>query len=451
MKNKRLLAILAMSVSVAAISNAVLAQEVAEPVAITVSPAPSEDLVGLREAVASAIGTHPALRQSASLIDQRLAEERIVRSDGRPVIEYSLQPGYNPQSDRDAILQLNISGRVPVYDFGKIKARRSAAANRTVQYRHLFENQEELIALDLVNAYLQYALWRDALAAANEHIEQLGGIRQRIEMRIAAGLADVSDLRRTDVSISRANLQRDQVRSQMEQAEDRIHLMSSTEGQPVGTFDETAAMLRASQTPSVDSADDVPVVAAARSEWDATRDEVRGARANRYPSVSIGVTNSSYLMDDRRPGQDSSMFDNRTQFGLFLTGRVALGGGARHQIAAAEAASSAAASRYQSELLRLDMAVVALTRQRAEATNRLGGSGEVVSVLENARDLYWQEYILSKRRLTEVFDIEREIYQSRVDQLQARADQLSAVAELLGVQGQLISTLEIPSRGGGGR
>jgi adhesin transport system outer membrane protein len=192
---------------------------------------------------------------------------------------------------------------------------------------------------------------------------------------------------------------------------------------------------------AVQRADDMPTIAAARAEWEASRQDVRSARANRFPTISVGVTNNSYLLSERIAGQNSSDFANTTRYGVFLSGRIALGGGARQQINAAQAASQAAQSAYDSEVLRQDMALRSLQREQNDAEVRVSGTGRVITVLEQARDLYWQEYVLSKRRLTEVFDIEREIYQSRVDQLQARADRLGAIAEQLGIQGQLVETL----------
>ena len=67
-----------------------------------------------------------------------------------------------------------------------------------------------------------------------------------------------------------------------------------------------------------------------------------------------------------------------------------------------------------------------------------------MALLERARNLYWQEYMLSKRRLTEVFEIERDIYMARVDQLRARADLLRVKAEQLGIRGRLVDTLLSP-------
>lgn len=432
--------------SVPASSQVASSIQTAEANALRVAPT-----ISLQEALASALITHPSVRQATYLVEQREAEERIIRSDGRPVIEYSLQPGYNPQSNRDAVLQLNVSGRVPVYDFGQLRARRNAAESRTDQYRFLHENREEGVAFELVNEFLQYALWNDAVEAAELHLEQLMVIRVRIEMRVAAGLADVSDLRRTDVSIRRATLQRDQVRNQRDTAADAVRAIAHVQGRPEGTLEGIAAALKVTDLPILTDVNEIPSLAAALAEWEASREDVAAARASRYPGISVGVANNSYVMDDRTDGPKSSAFENRSQFGVFLTGRMSLGGGARHQIAAATAASEAAQSSYQTEVLRLDMALNALRRKREEAAVRTQTTGQVISVLEQARDLYWQEYILSKRQLSEVFEIEREIYQSRVDRLQGRADEISAIAEQLGVQGQLVSTLQIPGRERGGQ
>ena len=403
--------------------------------------------IDLSEAVEAALQTHPSVRQADYLIEQRLAEERIVRAEGRPVIEYSLMPGYNPDSNRDALLQLNVTGRVPVYDFGQRRSRRTSAALRTERYRHLQTTTQESVAVELVDQYLKFALWRDALAAADLQIEQLRLIRSRINMRIAAGLADRSDLQRTDVSITRAEIQRNQASIQIEMAADRIRSLSQLSGEPVATLDNVAAVLMIAHVPEVESANEAPNVAAAWTDWQASEADVSAAQASRYPNISLGITNSSYWMDDRGPLNTGSSFDNRTQFGVFLTGRVSLGGGARHQIASAQAVSNAAQSAYNFEIMRFDMAASELQRRRLEAVARGQGSAQVVLVLEQARDLYWQEYILSKRRLSEVFDIEREIYQSRVEQLQARADEISVVAEQLGIQGKLVSTLQAYATG----
>ena len=451
MKTKRLLvglAVLQCSVSVPAL--AATQPETRLPTVLIDSQTPAR-FVDLRGAVDAALRTHPTVRQAASLIEQREAEERVVRADGKPVIEYSVQPGYNPQSERDAILQLNVSGRVPVYDFGRLRARRNAAESRTEQFRHLYDGREEGVAFELVNEFLEYALWRDAAEVTELHIEQLMVIRVRIEMRIAAGLADVSDLRRADVTIQRAYIQRDQILMQMQMAVDSIRSLSNLQAQPVGTLAEISTALLSSQTPLLESAEKIPTIAAARSEWEAARQDVAATRAGRFPSISVGVANNSYVMDDRTGSRNASSFDNRTQFGMFLTGRMSLGGGAKYQVEAAQAASNAAQSSYQTEILRLDMSLNTVRRKREEAQSRVESSSQVVGVLEQARDLYWQEYILSKRQLSEVFDIEREIHQARVDQLQARADELSAVAEQLGVQGQLVSTLQIPGRANGGQ
>lgn len=397
--------------------------------------------VPLRDAVESALQSHPAVREAAFLINQRESENRIVRSDGKPVIEYSLLPGYDPESSRDAIIQLNVSGRVPVYDFGRQKASQAAAEKRIDQYRFLYADSEEQVAVEVVEEYLRYSMWRDAVTAGDLQLKQLNIIRDRIKMRISAGLADVSELRRTDVSIGRATLQRDQVISQMNLAAQRIKLLTHTSGDPLASLETAERALRPATFVPAEHADDIPSVAAARAAWEAKKQDVKAARASQYPTISVGATNSSYVLSQRVPGSTGTDFSNTTRYGIFLTGRVPLGGGARHQVAAAKAASDAAQSSYDTEVLRQDMVLQTLTTNEEDAETRTTSSAKTIDLLEQARDLYWQEYILSKRRLTEVFDIEREIYQSRIDQLQARADRLSAVAQKLGVQGQLVSTL----------
>lgn len=426
--------LLAVLTILAAMQTAVAADASAAPQAV--------DGIDLPTAVRAMRSSHPSIRQAGFLVEQRESEERALQADRWPVVEYSLRPGFDPESNRDANLQMNLSLQVPVYDFGMGRAHRSAAEQRTVRFRHLAVDSEERAAAELSGEFFEHAMWSSAGEVAGQHLETLEDVRHKIEMRVSAGLADVSDLQRAEVSIQRAQLQQQQVIARRAMAADRIRLLVGRDVQPVGSLEDGERRLQADV--SLAAVDDSPSVAAAEAEWRAARHDVEAARAARFPAISVGVAHNSYFLPDGTDGRSGSEIVNSTQYGVFLSGRMSLGGGARHRVQAARAASLAAQSSYDTEIMRQRLAMRALSNEMEDARARAGSAAQQVALLERARNLYWQEYMLSKRRLTEVFEIERDIYMARVDQLRARADLLRVKAEQLGIRGRLVDTLLSP-------
>jgi len=47
---------------------------------------------------------------------------------------------------------------------------------------------------------------------------------------------------------------------------------------------------------------------------------------------------------------------------------------------------------------------------------------KIIELAQVSRNLYWQEYILNKRTLTDVLNPERDIYQSELEWINALAD-----------------------------
>ena len=50
----------------------------------------------------------------------------------------------------------------------------------------------------------------------------------------------------------------------------------------------------------------------------------------------------------------------------------------------------------------------------------------MMSLSRSSRDLYWQEYTLNKRPLTEMLNAERDIYAAEIERITAEADGLIA-------------------------
>jgi adhesin transport system outer membrane protein len=138
------------------------------------------------------------------------------------------------------------------------------------------------------------------------------------------------------------------------------------------------------------------------------------AEADRFPSIGVGVSRS---LSNRGAG-----VDNGTWIGIALTGSFSFSGLAQQQIAAAEADRRAAREALENQRLISRTTLHSAQVEETGAALRLSSYKKVIDLSRASRDLYWQEYILNKRSLTEVVTPERDIFQSEVEWTNALAD-----------------------------
>jgi outer membrane protein, adhesin transport system len=159
-------------------------------------------------------------------------------------------------------------------------------------------------------------------------------------------------------------------------------------------------------------------VLAASAEMDAANARVKQAQAERFPSLGLGASRT--MSTGRNNANDD------TWIGLSLHGNISLGGLAQHQIAAAEAEKRAAAEALENQRMVTRTALNSAETEASGAAAVLASYEKVIRLSRASRDLYWQEYTLNKRPLTEVINAEREIYLSEVERTNAVAEGVQA-------------------------
>lgn len=378
------------------------------------------DGLNMSEAVGLAIARHPDISRADAVVARSASEIAIAKADWFPTIQYGVQPGYGNSSynqDNTAQTRGTIGVQQQIYDFGRTSSRISAANANWNKEKFLLADTTEQVAFDTSTIFVQLAASQDMLQSACRQVAALRAIRVRIAERARAGLSDASDLNQADVSIQRAEAELLKQQTQFDIAAGKLaELIGArparvanlkTIGQQVARLGNGAAGV--DQAPSLLAAD------AALQEADA---RMKLAKASRFPTVSLGLSQG---LSTRKNSSD----DN-TWVGLSVNGDFSLGGKARHQISAAEADQRAAAQALENQRRNVRTAMNSARTEASGAYARAESYQKVSDLAQSSRDLFWQEYTLNKRPLTNVIDAESEIYQSELERSVAVADGILA-------------------------
>lgn len=405
--------------------------------------------LSLRDAIGIAISRHPDISRANAVVAQSVAEVAVAKAAWYPKIEYGVRPGYGGSfgsGGNSAGARGTIGVNQLLYDFGRTSSRISAADATLNEQQYKRADTVETVAYNTAATFIELAASQEVTAAAERQVEALRKTRARIVARVRAGLSVSSDRNLADVAIIRAKAEVLKANTRFDVAASRLAELTGVRPKRVAQLANTASYIRrlshgdpngdgADAVPQVnpDSVEQTPAVLAAGAAMEAADARVRLAEAERYPSIGVGVSRS--LSTGRANASDD------TWIGLSLTGNFSFGGLAKNRIAAAEAELRAKREALENQRLLTRTALQAAQTEAAGAAARLSSYERVISLWRTSRDLYWQEYMLNKRPLTEVINPERDIFLSEVEWINAVADGLLARVKAYVAVGQFIDLL----------
>jgi len=378
------------------------------------------DDLTLLNAVGIAIARHPAISRAKAVIAQGTSEVSIAKAAWYPKIEYGIRPGYGgnfgSQGNRPGA-RATVGVSQLVYDFGRTTNRIAAADAALERQQHQLADVVETTANDTAVMFIELAASQKVVEAARRQIVTLRETRVKIVERVEAGLSAVSDRNLIDVAIQRAQADAFKADARFDVAAAKIAEVIGLRPRHVADLEQTGRQVHQLGNESEDI-ERTPAVLAASAAVDAADATLKVAEAELYPAINIGVNHA------RSTGRSNAADD--TWIGLSLSGNFPFGGLAKHRVEAAQAERLAAAEMLESQRL---LARTALFSARAEETSvaaRLESQQKIIELSRSSRDLYWQEYTLNKRPLTEVINPDRDIYQAEVELANAVADGLLA-------------------------
>ena len=395
--------------------------------------------IDIKDAVGVALARHPDIGRSNAVVAQGKAQIAIEKSAWYPTLQYSVNPGYNRyySSSNNKNDPGNVRGTLGatqlIYDFGRTSSRIGAAQATNEKQIHQLSGTMEDVAQNMANTFIELSAAQDLISAAERETNLLRDTHDKISQRVKAGLSDASDLNQAEVAMERAKSDLLQATTRFDVAAGKFAQISGFRPTKVATLAETARFMD-SLSKGKDDIDKTPAVLAAEAEVRASQQRVRLAKADRFPSVSLGVSQSGAT------GQRNATNDS-TFVGLQLSGQFSTGKREKYQIEAAEAELRAARQARDNERLVSRTTKGSAETEEKGASARMDNAKQLMNLSLSSRDLYWQQYTLNKRPLTDVLNAERDTFSAESDQITAISDRLYAKVKAYYAVGQLVTRL----------
>ncbi|WP_051384300.1 TolC family protein [Nitratidesulfovibrio termitidis] len=391
--------------------------------------------LGLADAVGLSIARHPEIQRAGALVLQGEADVEVARSAWYPTLDYGVRPGYGigPGNGGDSgEVRGTVGLNQLVYDFGRTPSREAIAEASLVRQRYQQADTVESVAYNTATIFIDLATSQDIIAAAQRQRRALAELGSMIRQRVKAGLSSTTDLNRAETAIQRAEAEALSAQTRYDVAASKLVELIGVRPSRVATLVESAKLVVSADMWDDDDIGQTPGVLAAQAALQVADAKVDLAKADQYPSIGVGVSRSASTNDD---------FDDSTFFGLSLSGSFSLGGLAKHRVASAKAERVAALQELENRLLVARSMLHSSETEAEGAVARQESYNKVIRLTRSSRGLYWQEYTLNKRPLTEVIDAEREIYSSEVASISAVADGVLADIRRHAAVGMLVPML----------
>lgn len=411
--------------------------------ALLVAPAQAETL---REALIKAYQANPTL--TGARADLRAQDENvpIAKASGLPSAQVQGQYTETLRQASNNIFapdrQINANGTVsyPILAFGAVKNSVRAAATRVEGARANLRGTEADVFSSVVGAYMDVIRDEAVVALNAQNLRALD-----VNVQASRDRFEVGDLTRTDVAQSEAR--RALAEGQLRQAEARLIASREAYVRLVGTPPENLEAppplpnLPADPETAVTVAlQENPLLVAAGKARDASRYDVRVARAAKLPRVNaqVGATYFNFLgtLGSSSPIQTVTQSDYGLTAGFGLTLPLFQGGRPGAQVRQAQARESQAIE----QVTATERGVIAQARsafaswqaaQRVIASSQVAVDANRLS-LEGVR----AENSVGTRTILDILNAEQELLNSQVTLVTAQRDAYVAGFALLAAMGQ---------------
>lgn len=399
----------------------------------------------LQGALLKAYATNPTL--TGARAGQRANDENvpIQKADGRPNLsadgeyqEVLVKPaGAFSQPNRSVAASGTLA--VPLYSGGAVKNGVRAARKRVESGQANLRGTEASIFSQVVAAYMDVVRDQAIVALNRNTVDVLA-----VNLRATNDRFEVGDLTRTDIAQSESRLAL--ARSDLQRVE--ANLIASREnyialvGVPPADLETPPALpgLPASPDAAVDVAlKDNPDILAARIEREATRYDVRVARASRLPTVS-GYTSGSYTnylgsYSSGVPGVAIAQTQKQAAAGVRATLPLFQGGRPAALVRQSQALESQAIERE----IEAERGVISQTRAAyaawQAAVQTIASSRSAVDASALSLEGVRAENTVGSRTILDILDAEREALNARVQLVTAERDSYVAGFSLLAAMG----------------
>ena len=394
--------------------------------------------VSLTQTVVMALAQNPEVSRALAEIHRSRGDVVSAQSAWFPKATYASTVGTDrgsPSNVINAYGHSRISAGLEVnqllFDFGRADGQIDATRAVRDQRDAELHDTEERVALTATEAHLELIRAHHLVAATDHYLTALVNLRTAITLRANSGVTNQSDVLVADSRVQSARAERIRSQTRFISAQSKLQLLTGV--QLTHAVDPGALLDRIARATKASSRELASGVAAADRAAAAALGRLKTAQASIYPAVGIKVTETLPIAD--------KTITSTSLVGFTIQGDLFTGGAAEGRIKAAMA--DAQSAERGSALARLTskteiegaMAEVNGAAQRAAAYARQ------LATVRQARELALAEYAIGKRTLTEVLNMEQEIFRAETDRITAGSDRQASIARAASVGGVLVASL----------
>ncbi|HEX8579855.1 MAG TPA: TolC family protein [Allosphingosinicella sp.] len=378
-----------------------------------------------------------ALEQRLPSIDMNLSSYRVIArdfsNDQSNIIERS-----RPSQRTDAQLSIQQT----LFDFGANRSRVASAGARLRAAAAEAEAGADRIALNAVAAWYDVFAARALVAVTEGFVANQEELREAVAERIRQGASAPGDTARVESYLASARTRLARFRRALSSADARFtELIGSP---PPADLDRapTAQLAAVSKDAVALQAMSSPLARSAQALADASRQEARASRADRFPLVGVGVDAGRY-----------GVFENDRDYDIRgrVTVRQRLFGGTEARVKQAEARvqqADARATRIREEAAR--DATIAWSDVRALEEQLTALEASYIAS-RRSRDVLLERFINARGDLFDVVAAEDAYFETATAYIQALSELDAARYVLLSRTGQLLGALDIDLAAVGGQ
>jgi adhesin transport system outer membrane protein len=379
--------------------------------------------MSLVQAVKMAILRNPDVQSAIAILRREGANLTIAQSARYPQISYCAGMGSadscsSGTTSVNGAKTIGITADLLLYDFGRTSGLINAASSDERRAQADIESSREKVATEVTTAYIAILKAGKLRQAAQDYVSSLETLKLAIEQRAESGVSNRADVIRAEVAVDAAKAA--VISAETDERGTRATLVNLT-GIDFGTLQPVdIEFSRLNRNLNLDGLASHPDVVSAEKSAASARYQAEAEEAALYPRISVQGYGGTAPLDGMK-GSGGAM--------LTMKGDLYRGGAQVARISAAKSSETAARLRIDSiKLASRSKFGVAFQNERG-AIDRIAIAKRQLANSVTARDLYFEQYTLGKRTLTELLDAESGINGAKIGQIGANYDRQVAILD----------------------
>lgn len=402
--------------------------------------APTEEQIAtltLRDAILRAFARNPKISEAAAQIHVGEGDLDAAKSAWYPQISLQGAAGRSHQTDSAGSLNNNGSGGITLsqllYDFGRTGGAIDEQHALSDAYRYSLFDSMTTVAEDTLQAYLEVKRYQTLSVTAQTNIASLERVRDIAKLRADAGLNSQSDVLQAQTRIAAMHATLEQYRAQLRSAKAQLTVLTGVVPEKLPELPQ--ALLTQQITLDKIAYENSAAVRSAQSKQEAARERVRQAQSGHYPTIKVQAGRTRYENDRQ------SYWDDEVQ--LQVEAPLYQGGAVNAKTQSAEGEREAAQAAIQQAKLTINQNASTAYADMIGAQQRQQAGEVQLESADHTRNVYADEYRLSKRSLNDLLSVEQDVFQADSSRITALYDGWDATVRYAAAVDNLLDIMGI--------